>query len=43
VHQYEAAGSIAAFLPLYLQQIVLYGYERAPFEVDARAHERDVA
>lgn len=43
VHQYEVAGSISAFLPLYLQQIVVYGYELAPFEVDARAHERDVA
>ena len=39
VHQYEAAGSIASFLPIYLQQIVSYGYDRAPFEVDARAHE----
>lgn len=42
VHQYEVAGSIAAFLPLYLQQIAAYGYEGAPFEVDARAHETDV-
>jgi hypothetical protein len=41
VHQYEAAGSIAAFLPLYLAQIVAYGYEQSPYEVDARAHERD--
>jgi len=43
VYQYETAGSIAAFLPLYLQQIVSYGYEQAPFEADARAHEIDVA
>ena len=43
VHQYEAAGSIARFLPVYLQQIVLHGYDRAPFELDARAHERDQA
>jgi hypothetical protein len=43
VYQYETAGSIAAFLPAYLQQIVEYGYELAPFEVDARTHERDVA
>ena len=42
VHQYEVAGSIAAFLPVYLQQIATYGYEGAPFEVDARAHERDL-
>lgn len=43
VHQYEAAGSIATFLPLYLRQIVTYGYRQAPFEIDARAHERDAA
>ena len=43
VYQYETAGSIAAFLPQYLQQIVSYGYEQAPFEVDAQAHEIDVA
>ena len=41
VHQYEAAGSIEAFLPLYLQQIVGVGYDQAPFELDARSHERD--
>ncbi len=41
VHQYEQAGSIAAFLPIYLQQIVAVGYNNAPFEVDARAHERE--
>jgi hypothetical protein len=39
VYQYEAAGSIAAFLPIYLQQIVGFGYANAPFEADARAHE----
>lgn len=43
VHQYEAAGSIASFLPGYLQQIIAYGYPHAPSELDARAHERDVA
>jgi len=42
VYQYEAAGSISAFLPLYLEQILVYGYEQAPFEVDARAHELDI-
>ncbi len=42
VHQYEIAGSIATYLPNYLQQIVDFGYEDAPFEVDARAHETDV-
>lgn len=40
VHQYEQAGSIAAFLPVYLQQIVSVGYANAPFELDAKAHER---
>jgi hypothetical protein len=41
VHQYEEAGSIAAFLPVYLQQVLSVGYAAAPFEVDARAHERE--
>lgn len=40
VYQYEQAGSIAAFLPAYLQQIVTVGYHNAPLEMDARAHER---
>jgi hypothetical protein len=40
VCQYEQAGSIAAFLPVYLQQIVTVGYHNAPFEMDARAHEQ---
>ncbi|QHE84813.1 hypothetical protein [Hydrogenophaga sp. BPS33] len=39
VHQYERAGSIATYLPKYLQQIVEFGYTDAPYEVDARAHE----
>jgi hypothetical protein len=41
VHQYEAAGSIAAFLGTYLEQIAIVGYERAPLELDAQRHERD--
>jgi hypothetical protein len=40
VYQYESAGSISAFLPVYLQQIVEYGYDGAPFEADARSYER---
>ena len=40
VHQYEQAGSIAAFLSIYLQQIVTVGYNNAPLEIDARAHEK---
>lgn len=43
VYQYEAAGSIKKYMPLYLQQIVQFGYEDAPYEVDARAHEIDIA
>ena len=39
VHQYEMAGSLAAFLTTYLRQIVDYGYLAAPLEIDARAHE----
>ena len=39
VFQYERAGSIAAFLPVYLQQIVQLGYASCPLEMDARAHE----
>ena len=40
VYRYEQAGSIAAFLPLYLQQIATAGYPNAPFEIDARNHEQ---
>lgn len=40
VCQYEQAGSIAAFIPVYLQQILEFGYEQAPLEVDARSFER---
>ena len=43
VYQYEQAGSIDAFLPAYLQQIVAVGYHAAPFEIDARQHELDSA
>jgi len=39
VFQYEDAGSIAAFLPVYLQEIVQYGYFESPFEADARQYE----
>ena len=41
VHQYEEAGSIAAFIPTYLQQVVASGYHNAAFEADARAYEAD--
>ena len=39
VYQYEQAGSIATFLPLYLLQVVQLGYANTAFEIDARAHE----
>ena len=39
VYQYEQAGSIAAFLPGYLQQVVQLGYANTAFERDAEAHE----
>lgn len=41
VQQYEAAGSVQAFISEYLQQIFRYGYRDSPYEVDARAHEID--
>lgn len=40
VQQYEQAGSIAAYLPAYLEQVAAMGYDNAPFEIDARAHEK---
>jgi hypothetical protein len=39
VYQYEVKGGIAGFLPVYLQQIVDFGYINAPLEIDARDHE----
>ncbi len=39
VYQYEQAASIAACLLVYLQQIMTVGYQLAPLENDARAHE----
>jgi sorbitol-specific phosphotransferase system component IIA len=39
VYQCESAGSIAAFIPQYLDQVLSLGYARAPFEIDAYAHE----
>ena len=39
VYQYELAGGVAAFLPLYLKQIAQFGYRNAPYEIDARAYE----
>lgn len=39
VQQYEAYGSIGAFLAAYLGEIAEHGYQNAPLEMDARAHE----
>lgn len=39
VHQYENAGSIAAFLEVFLEQVVDHGHDEAPLEIDARAYE----
>jgi hypothetical protein len=39
VYQYESAGSIGSFIPRYLLEIAQFGYDAAPFEIDARAHE----
>lgn len=41
VHQYEQAGSIAAFLSRYIADIMQFGYVNAPYEIDARAHETE--
>ena len=42
VYQYEQAGSIRDFLPVYLQQIAIFGYDGCPLEIDARTHELDM-
>ncbi len=39
VYQYEQHGSISAFLPMYLQQVVEFEYANCPLEMDARAYE----
>lgn len=43
VAQYEHAGSVARFLREYVRQLVVYGYERAPLEVDAQRASRMLA
>ncbi|MGE5385951.1 MAG: hypothetical protein ACM3SV_08685 [Betaproteobacteria bacterium] len=40
VHQFEQAGSMAAFLGEYIPQIIQCGYAGAALERDACAHER---
>jgi len=39
VHQYEKAGGIRAFLPVYLNSIFEVGMWNSPFENDARMHQ----
>lgn len=39
VQQYESHGGIAAFLPVYLAEVVSVGYAVSSFEADARSHE----
>ena len=39
VYQYEQLGSISAFLPVYLQQIVTFGYRNTPYGLDAKKFE----
>ena len=39
VQQYENAGSIRDFLPVYLRQVIELGYDNSPLERDAREHE----
>lgn len=41
VAQYEKAGGIAGFLPVYVRQVLEFGYAAAPLEEDARRHEAD--
>jgi hypothetical protein len=37
VAQYEREGGIAAYIALYLRDLLQHGYDRAPFELDACA------
>ncbi len=39
VQQYESYSGIAAFLPVYLAEVVSVGYAASSFEADARSHE----
>lgn len=39
VYQFEQAGSIDAFLDVYLQQVSQHGYAGAPLEIDAYSHQ----
>lgn len=39
VYQYEQAGSVRKFLDRYIAEVLAYGYQDAPLEIDARTHE----
>jgi hypothetical protein len=39
VAQFEAKGSLAEFLAIYLAEIASIGYDECSFEIDARSHE----
>lgn len=41
VLQVERIGDMATFLALYLEQVLHYGYDHAPFEVEAVNYETD--
>jgi hypothetical protein len=43
VHQYEQAGSIAAFLEQYLRELAIHGYAAAPLEIDALDFEASIS
>ncbi len=43
VYQYEQAGSIAKFLSEYMRQLMTFGYDLAPLEIDALEHQIDHA
>jgi hypothetical protein len=41
IHQYEVLGSIGAFMEVYLEQVMKFGYHQAPLEQDARQFEAE--
>ena len=40
VYQFEQAQSLENFLTQYIQQVIEFGHDQAPFELDARNNER---
>ncbi len=39
VYQYETFGSLEAFMDEYVQQVLTFGYSKAPLELDAKEFE----